>query len=389
SYNMAIKLVLKLLQEKRKALVVREVYATLKESCFSLIIEVLDKLGADEFYKYTTTPLKITFINGSEIIFRGADKPEKLKSINGVSLVWLEESFEIKYSAFKEILGRLRTPVSTHILLSMNPVSKTSWGYKHFITDKKIDEEDFYNQRIIKTEDTYYHHSIVTDNSFVSEDYIKQLDDIKTYDADLYRIARLGRFGSIGTKVLTNVHLDECKVVKKKVDGIGTKFMVDGMDFGFSVSYNAFVRCAIDIENNFLYVYDMFYNKGLINNELTQVVKDKVLGSYHNIIADSSRPELIEEIKRSGIRIKKTKKGPGSVKEGIQKLRSFNKIIIGDNLLELHKEIKDLTFKTDKDGIVREDEFSWDCHYFDAMFYAIEDYRFAQRKHGKIERGGL
>jgi len=38
------------------------------------------------------------------------DKPEKLKSINNISLIWLEECSEIKYAGFKELLGCLRHP---------------------------------------------------------------------------------------------------------------------------------------------------------------------------------------------------------------------------------------------------------------------------------------
>ena len=41
SYHTALKLVLKALQEKRRILVVRAVYRTIKESCFSLLKGVL------------------------------------------------------------------------------------------------------------------------------------------------------------------------------------------------------------------------------------------------------------------------------------------------------------------------------------------------------------
>ncbi|MEG1142164.1 MAG: phage terminase large subunit, partial [Clostridia bacterium] len=87
SYNTAIKLVLKLLQEKRKALVVRQVFDTVRDTCFSLLCEVMESMGITEACKITSSPMKIKFPNGSEIIFKGCDKPEKLKSLNGVSIV--------------------------------------------------------------------------------------------------------------------------------------------------------------------------------------------------------------------------------------------------------------------------------------------------------------
>ena len=62
----------------------------------------------------------------------------ELKSINNVSLVWIEECSEVKYAGFKELIGRLRHPfLKLHMILTTNPVSKSNWCYKHFFIDKK------------------------------------------------------------------------------------------------------------------------------------------------------------------------------------------------------------------------------------------------------------
>ncbi|BCE06645.1 hypothetical protein RSC2_00234 [Bacillus paralicheniformis] len=64
------------------------------------------------------------------------DKPTKLKSINNVSIVWVEECSEVKYDGFKELLGRLRHPtLKLHMILFTTPVSKGNWSYKHFFKD--------------------------------------------------------------------------------------------------------------------------------------------------------------------------------------------------------------------------------------------------------------
>ena len=57
-----------------------------------------------------TSPMQVRFPNGSRIIFKGLDKPAKLKSINNISIIWIEECSEVKYEGFKELLGRLRHP---------------------------------------------------------------------------------------------------------------------------------------------------------------------------------------------------------------------------------------------------------------------------------------
>lgn len=208
SYHVALKLILKLLEEKRTALVVREVYDTIRDSCFSLFEEIITEMELDNRIKCITSPMQIRFPNGSKIIFKGMDKPAKLKSINNVSIIWIEECSEVKYAGFKELLGRLRHPsLKLHMILSTNPVSKNNWCYKHFFMDTKkkifiLDDKELYKNRIIIKNNTYYHHSLADDNLFLPKTYIEQLDELKTYDIDLYRIARRGRFGVNGRKVL-------------------------------------------------------------------------------------------------------------------------------------------------------------------------------------------
>ena len=91
SYHVALKIVLKLLEEKRTVLVVREVYDTHRDSTFSLFDEIINDLEIDHIVRCVSSPMQIRFPNGGRIIFKGLDKPAKLKSINNVSLIWIEE----------------------------------------------------------------------------------------------------------------------------------------------------------------------------------------------------------------------------------------------------------------------------------------------------------
>ncbi len=60
------------------------------------LMEVAEAMGVDEYMVFRTHPMQIRFKNGSLIIFKGMDKPAKLKSLNGVSIVWVEECSEVK-----------------------------------------------------------------------------------------------------------------------------------------------------------------------------------------------------------------------------------------------------------------------------------------------------
>jgi len=390
SYHVALKLILKLLEEKRTALVVREVYDTHRDSTFSLLEEIITDLELDNKIRCVSSPMQIRFPNGSKIIFKGMDKPAKLKSINNVSIVWIEECSEVKYEGFKELLGRLRHPnLKLHMLLSTNPVSKGNWSYKHFFKDDQnnffaLDDEELYKQKTIIKNDTYYHHSTADDNLFLPESYIEQLEDLKTHDPDLYRIARKGRFGVNGKLVLPQFEVQSHEKVMDDINAINGPILKNGMDFGFVDSYNALVRMAIDHKEKILYIYWQYYKRDMTDDKTAEDLKDlkKVL-----IKADSAEPKTIRYFRQQGFRMKGAKKFQGSRLQYTKKVKRFRKIICSDQCPDVIRELKDLTFAVDKEGNIIEDEFNIDPHTFSAIWYGLDDYEVASLKgHGVTRR---
>lgn len=387
SYHVAVKLIRKLLEEKRKAMVVREVYETHRDSTFSLLKEVIEAMGLSDFVKFKSSPLHVTFPNGSEIIFRGMDNPEKLKSINGITIIWLEECSEIKYAGFKELLGRARHPkLSIHFLLSTNPVSKGNWSFKHFFEDTKnkvliLSDEELYQKRIIIRNNTYYHHSTCDDNYFLPESYTEQLDDMATYDPDLYRVARKGRFGINGKRVLPQFEIAPHDEVMAAIKGIKSPLMRVGMDFGFVDSYNAVVRMAIDHDNKTLYLYWEYYDHNK-TDDITAEDLAEFKETREKIKADSAEPKTIKFYRQMGFNMWPCKKFQGSRLAYTKKIKRFKRIICSEACPNIIEELKDLTFATDKDGNIIEDEFNIDPHTFSAIWYGLDDYEVADLKGG-------
>ena len=293
SYAVAEKIHLKLLEEKRTCLVVRNVFDTIRESCFSLFKEIIESMGmlsdttrlsgkVDGKVVAVTSPMEIRYPNGSRIIFKGLDNPEKIKSINGVSIVWIEECSEITFNAYTELLGRIRGKgVTKHFFLTCNPVGRWNWVYNTFFThindegNETViqDEEEVYKKRTVVNpkNGVYYHHSVVDDNPFVEQSYVKQLDDMKQLDPELWSVARWGRFGISGTRVLPNfVVAKDAQEFKRKVNSIPARFHFFGLDFGFEESYNALISCAVDDENKDLYIYDEVYMNHITDDRFSQ-----------------------------------------------------------------------------------------------------------------------
>ncbi|TWJ60480.1 hypothetical protein CHCC5022_3930 [Bacillus paralicheniformis] len=67
------------------------------------------------------------------------------------------------------------------------------------------DDEELYKNKTIIKNNTYYHHSTADDNLFLPKSYIEQLEDLKTHDSGLYRIARKGHFGVNGVRVFRSL----------------------------------------------------------------------------------------------------------------------------------------------------------------------------------------
>lgn len=390
SYNTALKLVLKCLSEVRKVLVVREVYESLRESCYDLLREIIYDLGLTRkqviIYK---NPIQIDFCNGSKIIFKGMDKPEKLKSINDVSIVWLEEASEVKYEGYKELLGRLRHPTkSLHIFLTLNPVGIENWVYRHFFKrlDEQgqevtvLDDELLYEQHTIVHNGVYYHHSLCTDNLFLPQSYMDELESMKDYDPDLYRVAKLGRFGVNGRRVLPQFTVDtDIAHILSTVNHIPSQFHFCGMDFGFEESYNAVIQCAVDDKEKVLYIYNEYYKNHMTDDKTAKDLKalglDKVL-----ITADCAEPKAIQYYNQEGFRMRPCTKYTRSRLENTRKVKRFKKIICSGECINTIRELQTLTYAKDKKGNMIDDEFNIDPHTFSAIWYALDNYTVADIK---------
>lgn len=398
SYHIVLKLILKAFEEKRKILVVREVYDTIRESCFDLFLEILEDLDLLEHnsnrkqskkVRYRTSPMQLIFPNGSKVIFKGMDKPGKLKSINGVSIVWLEEASEVKYAGYKELKGRLRHPtLSLHFILSTNPVGTENWVYQHFFKRTNddgsvtviLDDQRLYKKHTIVKNGVYYHHSVVDDNLFVPKSYVKTLDEMQNYDPDLYRVARLGQFGLNGIRVLPQFKVAASHAeVMRAVQGIPSKLKFTGFDFGFETSYNAVVRMAVDDREKVLYIYWEYYKNHMTDDKTAAELKKLGLQN-EQIIADCEDPKAIQYYRQMGFKIRGCHKWAGSRLANTRKVKRFRKIVCSPECINTIRELSTLTYAKDQKDNIIFDEFNIDPHTFSAIWYGLDTYTVADVK---------
>lgn len=359
SHFIATNLVLELFNETKTLMVVRNTFTSIRDSVYSEIVQALQRMDLYHLVKVYKSTFDIEFPNGSKIIFKGADDENKLLSIVGVDIVWIEEAYEITKEIFNQLELRLRG--GSHkkkFFLSFNPINSQSW----------LKEEFFDNPK----DDSFICHSTYLDNKFLDEAYIATMLDMKERNPEKYKVFALGEWGNTGKAVFTNWKEEEFDPYKIIRENPQIKLAL-GLDFGF-VDPSVLAVALVNLEDKTLYIIDEIYQSGLTNDKLAELIIEKGY-SKHHITADSAEAKSIEEMKRNGIRkIQGAKKGAGSIRNGVQFISQFDVRILPTCTNAL-REFENYSYLKDKKtGQYTDKMEDANNHFIDALRYAMEQF---------------
>lgn len=345
----------------RKVLVVRNVLNTVRDSVFAEFKACITEWKLDRFVKITESYLTIEFKNGSSIIFKGMDDEEKIKSIQGITDIFVEEATEINQDKYDQLQIRLRNKRAgkNQIILCYNPIGKDNWVYPYF------HEKGYPLEKNCIVAHTNYKH-----NRFLPQENIDMLENLKETNPFKYRVYALGEFASLGKGIYENFKEEDFDEYALRKLGIQCYF---GVDFGYTNDPSTLVKVYADTINRKLYVADELYKKGMLNKEIVTWIQMRRY-DHEVITADSSEPKSIEEIKRSGVRkMKGARKGKDSVIHGIQFIQNYE-IIVHPRCVNFLIELYNYTWKKDKgtNEYINEPEDKYN-HLMDALRYALED----------------
>lgn len=363
----------------RKCLVVRKVGNTLRESIYALFKSILSDWQLSEKVKCVDTLFTITLPNGSQFIFKGLDDSEKIKSIANIDDIVIEEASDLTLEDYTQLNLRLRSrnPYN-QIHLMFNPVSKSNWTYLMW-----FDENANYNKG-----NTFILHTTYQDNlRFLPQDYIDSLLEMKSTNYTYYLIYALGQFATLDKLVYNNwteQYFDYREIMKNDKDVIA----LFGLDFGYTNDPTAFVCALVDNKNKSLYIYDEFQERGLLNDEIVKRISEMGF-TKEVIIADSSEPKSIDDLRRNGLlRVKAARKGRDSIIHGIQFLQQY-KIYINPCCTHILQEFQNYTWQKDKSGIYINKPIDKYNHGLDALRYAVEDISKGRNKIKLLDRRKL
>ena len=355
SYFITQKLIVRACREKIRILVCRRYGTTLRNTCFAQFKEILEKWKLLPLYvKVRETDFHIQFPNGSEIIFTGLDEETKLLSLTNIGTIFIEEAYEVPKPIVEQLNLRLRGRTENQqIIMAFNPISKNHWLY------------DFCE--VNPPSSFLYTHSTYKDNPFLSEEYVRELEEMKVRNPARYKVYGLGEWGvNVDGLVFSNWRVSDFDYTQ--IEGE----LLIGLDFGFINDISAIVASIICEETKQIYVFRTYGARGKTNSELAAIIKD--LGfSKSVIIADSAEPKSIEEIKREGVsRIRNSTKGKDSIIHGIQKLQNYE-IIVHPSCGGLIEEFENYTWEKDKNtGTFLNKPIDSYNHYIDALRYSLQ-----------------
>lgn len=352
-------------------LVVRRFSNTNKQSTYTDLRWATNRLGVKHLFKFNDSLPEITYKpTGQKILFRGLDDPLKITSItveNGILCwAWFEEAYQIEtFDKFSTVVESIRGSVDDPEFFKQITITFNPWSERHWLKTTFFDEDT-------KLNNTFSYTTTFRVNEWLDDVDIGRYEDLYRTNPRRARIVCDGDWGVAEGLVFENFEVKEFDWVKKLKD---KQVVAHGSDFGFTQDPTTLVSTIVDTQNKELWIYDEYYKRGMLTDEIYQMYIDKGLKNAE-IIADSAEKRLITEIKRKGIsNIKPSVKGQGSIMQGIQFIQGF-KIYVHPSCEHTIEELNTYTFDQDKDGNWLNKPIDENNHILDALRYSLEKFHF-------------
>lgn len=351
------------------ALILRKIDNTLASSVFEQIKWAINEMQVSHLFQVKVSPMEIIYKpRGNKMIFRGAQNPERIKSLKDArfpfTIAWIEELAEFKTEdevttiTNSLLRGELDDGLFYKFYYTYNPPKrKQSWVNKKYETSFQPDN-------------TFVHHSTYMNNPYIAKEFIKEAEGARERNEMRYRWEYLGE--AIGSGVVPFNNLQIESIPQDLYDTFDN--IRNAVDFGYATDPLAFVRWHYDKKKRIIYAMDEYYGVQISNREFADWLHKKGYQS-DDIYADSAEPKSISELKKEhGIkRIKGVKKGKDSVEYGEQWLDDLQAIVIDPKRTpNIAREFENIDYETDKDGNVKPRLEDKDNHTIDATRYALE-----------------
>jgi phage terminase large subunit len=283
--------------------------------------DMIDILKENELYderNHNKTENIYKFKNGSIIEFFSIDDEQKIRGRKR-DVLWANEANELNFEEFNQL--NMRT--TTKLIFDFNPSDLYHWLYDLMLKDESI--------KI---------HSTYKDNPFLEEAIVKQIEDLKNVDEEYYKIYTLGEQALAKSTIYS--HQIEFTDYPEDIS-----VFVYGLDFGYN---HPTALIKVSKNDNSIYGEEIIYQSHLTTSDLINLMNQLEIDKNKYILCDTARPEIIQELRRSGYNVINANK---NVKEGIDAVKSSILYLKNDSL-NLWKEIRTYKWKTQGEKILDE-----------------------------------
>lgn len=350
--------------ENMHACVLRNVGNTLKDSVYSQIIWAISSLGLDDEFIYTKSPLEITRIStGQKIFFRGADDPNKIKSIKPpfgyIGILWFEEldQFTGEENVRKIEQSVIRGGDVAYKFKSFNPPkSANNWANKYIKTPRP--------DRLV-TESTY----LTVPQKWLGKPFLDDAEFLKSTNPIAYENEYMGVANGTGGNVFDNV------VISEITDAQIQQFdrVLNGVDWGWYPDLYAFVRVQYEPAQHTLYIWQEYTCNKQSNETTAKKLFEIGITENDLITCDSAEKKSVGDYRAYGLFARAAEKGPSSREYSYKWLQSLSKIVIDNKRCPVAaQEFLDYEYERDKDGNVISGYPDGNDHVIDAVRYATE-----------------
>jgi len=302
------------------------------------------------------TRLEVRLVNGSTILFRSADKPDKLRGLTA-AWAWLDEGALMKEEVFLIIQGRLRQQGYDHKLWVTSTPKGKNWLYKVWC-EQHANDPDY---ALIRAR--------TADNPHLSPEYLESL-----------KASFTGRFAQqeleaqfVGFDNLVYPEFDaSIHVWPRPVELSRFREVVGGIDFGYT-NPTAMLAVGVDGDGR-LWVLDEIYERRLNSEQI--VARAKLLRQKWQIerfFCDPSGAEHIATLQAQGI---PAYPGNNAVLPGIQQVAALlavqgdglpRLLVVGDNCPHLLKEFEQYSWSEKGDQPLKCNDHAMDALRYVAM----------------------
>lgn len=348
-------------------LVVRKVFGTLKDSCYTELKWAIHRFGVDSLFDCKMSPLEITYKpTGQKIYFRGLDDPLKVTSITVdvgyLCWLWIEEAYEITseddFNMLDEsIRGEVGDNLFKQATLTFNP-----WSDRHWLKRRFFD---------VSSEDVLAITTNYMCNEWLDNADKRLFENMKKNNPKRYAVAGLGEWGVTEGVIFENWRTEDLTELIPTFDNIYC-----GMDFGYSNDPNALIKVHISKAQRKIYVFAEWYQAGMSDEELSEVAREFVGNDY--ITCDSAEPKTIDFLASKGVKAVPAMKGADSINRGIRWLQGYE-IVVHKNCQNFINEISQSCWLKDKYGNAMAKPVDKDNHLLDALRYATEQLQLESR----------